>query len=190
MRIKIIFPILLIALAVIALALRSKHSAPAPAPVAAVAPANSSAVPPAMVMTKPIFSNAPPAKPILTVRPHIDTNGMSAHDISIHEEIQKLSQLQANDDAESLHEILSDLTNSDKTIRAAALESTIQFASRDAVPYLRNLASSTSDPQERTNLIEAADYLELPSWTEIHQQDPNARLGKASPLANDPAPEQ
>lgn len=74
------------------------------------------------------------------------------------------------DDRESLEAILRDLEHADRRLREAALEATIQFASRDAVPRLREIAAATADASERKALLEAADYLELPSFTEIRDQ--------------------
>jgi len=178
MRLKIILPVLLVAAAVIIIALRQKH--PQPAPIIATMPITNApvAVQPEVATTIP-DSNAP-AKPVTVSL--FNTNGMSAHDIYIHEEMAKLWHLQANDDTDSLHQILADMTNSEKQIRWAAVNAAIQFGSRDAIPVMTNLATQTADPQEKKHLLDSADYLALPSWSEVHQQDPNAKLGKPVPF--------
>src|SRR5271156_3944806 len=129
MRPKIVAAILLIGLAVIFAVIIER---PVAGQNQAVAPAVQPASPPEMAKTISTSNSEAPAKqPIAAVHKNTGTNGLSGHDLYVHEHLVKLARLQANDDAESLHEILSDLTNSDKKIRAAALVSTIQFSSRD-----------------------------------------------------------
>ena len=89
--------------------------------------------------------------------------------------LDKLRELQSNDDAASLQAILAELANSDKTIRSAAVEATIQFGSRDAIPVLKDFAARTADPAEKKQLLDAADFLKLPTLTEIHAQNAAAK---------------
>ena len=78
-----------------------------------------------------------------------------------------------NDDTESRDAILSELkTNSDKTIRAAALEAAIQFGDRSVVPPLQAIAAQTDDPEEKQNILDAIDYINLPSLTEYLAANP------------------
>jgi hypothetical protein len=132
----------------------------------------------------PTANTATAATPVVTVaqvitipRVAADTNMLAdEHQIYVQDHIDKLQELQAHDDAPSLQAILSELTNSDKEIRAAALEATIQFSSRDAIPVLKNLAARTDDPDEKKELLDAAEFLELPSLTEIQSQNPNVKI--------------
>ncbi len=78
-----------------------------------------------------------------------------------------------NDDAASLNQILSELANRDPRIRKAALEATIQFGSRDAIPKLTDAATQTDDPREKAAITDAIEFLKLPSLTEVMQQQPN-----------------
>jgi hypothetical protein len=119
-------------------------------------------------------TNIPPVAPAANA-PVID------HETYAQSEIDKLQELQANDDAQSLHAILADLTNSDKTIRAAAIEATTQFGSRDAIPVLKDLAARTPDPDEKQQLQDAADFLALPSITELREQNPHVKIQSIAP---------
>jgi hypothetical protein len=93
---------------------------------------------------------------------------------SIQARIAHLNELEAKDDSASLQAILSELTNPEMEIRAAAIESTIQFQSRDAIPALADLAARTSNPQEKQALLDAAEFLKLPTMTEIRAQKSKA----------------
>ena len=75
--------------------------------------------------------------------------------------------MQANYDAASLQAILKELTNTNQIIRHAAIESTIQFRDRAAIPVLENLAACTTNPQEKQELLDAAEFLKLPTYTEV-----------------------
>lgn len=88
----------------------------------------------------------------------------------VQEQIDRLVDLQSNDDAESLHAILNELTNTNKIIRHEAIEATIQFGSRDAIPVLNDLAARAQDPDEKKELLEAAAFLALPTLTEAREQ--------------------
>jgi type IV secretory pathway VirB10-like protein len=177
MRPKIVIAIVFIGLAGIfaALFLKRPPANPNPSPAPAAETASQPDVP-KMAATSNAETIA--RNPPVAVAPAVaDTNeDTSAHDAYLQARLDKLTQLQANDDPESLHEILGELTNSEKVIRMAAVQSAIQFGSRDAIPVLTNLAVQTSDPREKKALLDAADFLELPSWTEIHKQNPHAKI--------------
>jgi len=84
---------------------------------------------------------------------------------SIAQETERLAQWSMNEDAQSLSNILGDLTSPVKEIRSAAIEATKQFGSTNAVPVLRAMAVNTDDHEEAMELLEAADFLELPDYT-------------------------
>jgi hypothetical protein len=131
---------------------------------------------------KPSPDTVPQMMPVSnteTVANHSGTN--DARTAYVKEHLATLSKLQSNDDAESLQTILCDLTNSEKTVRLAAIQATIQFGSRDAIPVLNNVAARTADPAEKTKLLDAAEYLALPTLTEIRQQDPHAKVSHVAP---------
>ena len=145
---------------------------------APVAPQEIKPVAPQISQTVTTVNPAVTVNPVATLPPAAvspaSDAASNADDIQAH--IDKLQELQANDDAASLQAILSELTNSDKTIRAAAVESTIQFGNRDAIPVLKDLAARTGDPGEKKELLDAADFLALPTLTEIHAQNPDAKM--------------
>ena len=70
-----------------------------------------------------------------------------------------------NNDPASLSNILADLTYPDKKVREAAIEAAKQFGSTNAIPVLKDLAAHDEDPEEKAALLEAADFLSLPSLT-------------------------
>jgi hypothetical protein len=84
--------------------------------------------------------------------------------------VAELYDLSMNDDSASLETILSELTNRDPEIRKAALEATVQFRSRDAIPRLMDAASQTDDPHEKAAIADAIEFLKLPTLSEVLQQ--------------------
>ncbi len=80
-----------------------------------------------------------------------------------------LLELALTDEPESLSFLLDELDRADESEREIVLSSVVQFGSRDAVPRLREMALAASSPDEARGLTEAADYLELPSLTEIRR---------------------
>jgi HEAT repeat protein len=175
MRPKIVIAVLLAGLAGLAGVFFLKHLA-APAQ-----PAKFSTVrkdQPAAPAISPTADKATAANVAVSIaQVAADTNKLAQeHEAYVQSQIDKLQELQAHDDTQSLQTILSALTNSDKDIRAAAVESTIQFGSRDAIPVLNNLAARTEDPNEKKELLDAAEFLALPSLTEIRAQNPKVKL--------------
>jgi hypothetical protein len=94
-------------------------------------------------------------------------SGEDAHRTYVEQRSEQLMDLAMNDDRTSLDTILSELTNRDPEIRKAALDATIQFGSRDAIPKLTDAASQTDDPNEKTAITDAIEFLKLPSLTEV-----------------------
>lgn len=101
--------------------------------------------------------------------------------------VATLARLGLMDDPASLQVILGELTNSTRAIRQAALDAAVQFGSREAIPKLKEAADATADPREKVAFLDAADYLELPSWTEIRarsKQKKNLQLTPRSAATN------
>jgi CheY-like chemotaxis protein len=73
-----------------------------------------------------------------------------------------------NDDPQSLSNILADLTSPEKEIRMAAIEAAKQFESTNAIPVLKAAAANAEDNQEAIALLQAADWLALPTFDFNH----------------------
>ena len=80
-----------------------------------------------------------------------------------------LLELALTDEPESLSFLLDELDRVDEDQRESVLSAVVQFGSREAVPPLRQLALEARSSDEARRLTEAADYLELPSLTEIRR---------------------
>jgi len=91
----------------------------------------------------------------------------SNHENYVSSRVDQLMDLAMTSDRASLDIILSELTNRDPEIRKAAVQAAIQYGSRDAIPKLMDVAAQTDDPKEKAEIIEAAEYLKLPSLTEV-----------------------
>lgn len=70
-----------------------------------------------------------------------------------------------NKNPASLSNILADLTYPDKMVRTVAIEAVKQFGSPKAIPVLKDLAASDTNPEEKAALLEAASFLSLPPLT-------------------------
>lgn len=83
------------------------------------------------------------------------------------ERTDALLELGLSDDPRVLEYMLGELERADPQQRESLLAGVIQFGSRDAVPRLRELAAQSTDAAARHALQEAADYLALPSLSEL-----------------------
>ncbi|MEI8341166.1 MAG: HEAT repeat domain-containing protein [Verrucomicrobiota bacterium] len=132
---------------------------------------------------KPAENTVPPTLPppadikqkteIAPPVPVIPKLNQTSHDPDfVHERVNALMALAMNNDSNSFNAIWHELSNTDREIRAGALEAVVQFGDRSAVPRLRELATRTEDPAEKTSILAAADYLELPTLSEVSATRP------------------
>lgn len=84
----------------------------------------------------------------------------------IRQRTEELDDLSSDSDPISRDKILAELQNPLKEVREAALQATINFNNRSVVPRLRELAELTEDPREKASILDAIDYINLPSLTE------------------------
>ncbi|MEO6034380.1 MAG: HEAT repeat domain-containing protein [Verrucomicrobiota bacterium] len=89
---------------------------------------------------------------------------------SVDERILELAESGSRSDPESFRKITEGLRDDEPEIRRAAREAVIQFGSRDAIPILKELAVKTEDAREKVELLDAAEFLKLPSLTEVRAQ--------------------
>ena len=134
--------------------------------------ASTKAQPVAERAAAPPGSGTPPAT-------NATASAEDARQAYVEQRTAELMDMAMTDDRANLDTILSELNNRDPEIRKAALEATIQFGSRDAIPKIAEAALQTDDPNEKAALADAIEFLKLPSLTEIHAQ--------SQPIANNAA---
>jgi hypothetical protein len=131
--------------------------------------------------------SAPPAGPAaVTPVSGTDTNALSdeTHVEYVSQRVRELMILGMQSDIVSRDTILSELRNSDREIRKAAVDAAIQFSDRSVVPRLKEVAAETQDPAEKAELLEAIEYINLPSLTEYlaEQRAREAGAGRTNAL--------
>jgi hypothetical protein len=190
MRPKIVILILLAGLAGVIGILLIKQPQGEPPPAAA--PIAITKAQPAAPQTAPTITNIP-----ITAPAPVATNTLTPEQrqTAIDAETARLQQWSMNDDPASLSSILADLTNSEKEIREAAIEATEQFGSTNAIPILKNLAANDADPKEKAALLDAANFISLPSIFDVdnsttpaeREARKQARMQKQAQNQNPPA---
>jgi HEAT repeats len=163
MRPKIVILILVAGLGGVIGMLLIKYRMPPPPAAAPIAIAEAK---PAAPQTAPSIANVPPPAPVpAAAAPVATTNIMTdeQRQAAINAETDRLQEWSMNDDPESLSNILADLTNPEQEVREAAIEAAEQFGGTNAIPVLKNLAANDEDPKEKAALLEAANFLSLPS---------------------------
>jgi hypothetical protein len=78
----------------------------------------------------------------------------------------ELNGLAMQNSPEAHQQIVDELKNPDKEIRKAALEALKQANDRSVVPQMQQLAGQTDDPGEKQAILDAIDFINLPSLTE------------------------
>lgn len=86
------------------------------------------------------------------------------------ESIQALRQAALEGESEALERTLEALHDPDPEVRDAARAAAFDLGDRAAAPHLREAAAAAHHPLERQSLLEAAEYLELPTLTEHLEQ--------------------
>jgi hypothetical protein len=95
--------------------------------------------------------------------------------------VGELQDLGMENDSASLDTILAELENGDPSIRQAAVDAAVQFGSRDAIPRLMTAAAQAADPKEKSTILDAVEFLNLPTLAEaLAQKNSNAPAASAS----------
>ena len=170
MRPKFVLALILFAVLVLAAAFYFKQPVSQPQPPSVV---ETTALPPPTAKsapaTAPDSAKFPMPQPVAAVVPSMTPEEKQSY---IEAETSRLQDLSAQDDPASLSAIVNDLTNSEKEVRLAAIEATKQFGSKDAIPVLQADVASAADTDEKIALLEAADFLALPTLTDAGVQTP------------------
>lgn len=77
--------------------------------------------------------------------------------------------LALSDDPAVMDFLIDELHASIPASRSQVLDALIQYGDRRVIAELVEMAAQTGDPQERQALLETADYLALPSFTELRK---------------------
>lgn len=99
---------------------------------------------------------------------------------SVIQRVEDLEKLAVGGDSVSRDALVAELDNPDADVRAAALDALIHLDDRSLVPRLREIAARTEDAVEKGKILEAADYISLPSFQEYLAQR-NAHASSAGP---------
>ena len=95
--------------------------------------------------------------------------------------VGELQDLGMENDSASLDTILAELENGDPSIRQAAVDAAVQFGSRDAIPRLMTAAAQAADPKEKSTILDAVEFLNMPTLAEaLAQKNSNAPAASAS----------
>ncbi len=168
MTAKSIFAVGLVGLVFISLALLNsrKDSQTTPRTANEFVPQNLSSVPPSNSNSKPLVAiskqnhdpkNAPAPTQAIKTAP-------------AEERITELENLGTHNDPQAFQAIVTELSNSSAEVRKAARDAIKQFANRDAIPILKDLAATTTDAREKVELLDAVEFLSLPSLSELRQK--------------------
>jgi hypothetical protein len=135
-------------------------------------PSQISAPPTNAVAVNKNFEHAP-AHPVTSRKKHTpesDAEAINPADTEnenyVAGRVAELHDLAMTDDSNSLVVIISELDSRDPRIRKAALDATVQFGSRDAIPALQDELNRTDEPEEKVDLQKAIDFLALPTMSE------------------------
>ena len=179
MKVKVVIVALLLPIALLGIItwFSGGFRSTTPSTVTEVSPAKS--MPALSVISEANATNLnPPKQQSLVANPRAAKDKATEeeiHEQAVRRRIAELNDLAMNNDTNSLNTILSELNNSDKEIRKGALEAVIQFADRAAISRLQGIADRTGDATEKVALLEAIEYLKLPSLTEYLREKGKTR---------------
>ena len=141
-----------------------QHSAPvavtAPTEAVAIAPESIASTPNPTVVASATVEKVVPL-PVAVAAPAAETP--EQHQAVIDTETDRLQQLSASSDPADVPKILADLSSPEKAIREAAIQAAKQVGGDDAVAALKAAAVKATDPKEKIEMQEAADFIALPS---------------------------
>jgi len=164
MRPKIVLITVVLAVAILAPAIYFHFKpASAPAPTPTEQPTTDNTVAPAAGVPQILKRVGGPRAQEGLEAPPAPPQEMDHETYVLHRRAE-LAELGMNNDPESLRIILSEMENPDPEIRKAALNASVDFGSKDAIPALQNELNWATDPQEKVDIQKAIDFLQLPSF--------------------------
>jgi hypothetical protein len=132
-----------------------------------------------VVSTGEPTNQAPPADTnvqdvqVVQVNPNSSNTAAIAEQLraaEVENEVNQIQDLQGEADGENnpriISSLLDKLSNPEAEVRKAALESLRQLNDTNAVPGLEKAAENIKDPREKVAVLDAIDYIKLPSATE------------------------
>jgi hypothetical protein len=84
--------------------------------------------------------------------------------------LERCRHLAAQTDDASLETLISELMNPDREFRTAVLDVITQAGNRAVIPKLEALAFRLEDPAAQQEILDAVDFLQLPTLTEMLNQ--------------------
>lgn len=88
---------------------------------------------------------------------------------------ERLQDLSRKSDHASMEAILAEIKSPYPEVRQDAIEAIVQFRSRDAIPELKKIAAQTKEPREKVAILDAIQFLELPTLQEFRAHLEKAR---------------
>jgi len=144
---------------------------PKPAPEPVIAP-EIVAIPttapdrlPTPELPPPVAVSAP--SPMKASPPPVTELSEEDRQIKIATEIGRINSVIGKSDPDSVALVLSDLTNSEPQVRDLAVAAVKQSGDRSMIPALTNLAMTIDDYEQRHAVMEAANFLALPTISEV-----------------------
>ncbi len=168
MRAKIIIPVLAVASIIVYLAIASQFASSTPAPQAPApqAAANSaSANLPNPVRPASDRRSVAPADTRHLAQPEL--GGEEQRSQAARERVAKLQQIGSTRDADSLKTVSSELNDEDASVRRAAVAAAVHIGDRSIIPALQQAMEGDLEPQEKVNIQQAINFLQLPTLTEV-----------------------
>lgn len=186
MRIKVILLASALALAIVAAAVCYRYAPSSPPPTTEVAGSDAGASSPPAVAATPVRRIQIGTRPQDALPSALDSRAESSasdHADYVLERKARLIDLTRSDDPDALRAILSELNNPDLEIRKAALSAAVDIGNQDAIPALKNQLAWAEDPQEKVDIQNAIDFLQLPSADQIKNEAMAAPSAAQPPAA-------
>jgi hypothetical protein len=96
---------------------------------------------------------------------------------------EQLMELAAGDSPGALQAIVAELNNGNPDVRKSAVDATVQLGDTNAIPWLEAAAQWTQSADERTEILDAVEFLKLPK---LESRTEGRRLARAKTVSNTP----
>ena len=168
MRPKFVITLLCVAGLIILLALLAKQQPlPKPLPAAVALPETVAAPVPDPAPELPSLVVTPAPLPVSPSRPPVAVLSQEDRVAMVATEIARINAVIGKNDPDSEALVLSELTNSEPQVRDLAVAAVKQLGDRSVIPALTNLAMTIADYDQRHAVMEAANFLALPTISEV-----------------------
>ena len=125
--------------------------------------------------------NADPSNGPVAIQSNLTRRTPPTQDDNAAAKGEQLMEWAASDHPGALQAIVAELNNGNPDIRKSAVDASVQLGDTNAIPWLEAAAQWTQSADERTEMLDAVEFLKLPK---LESRTEGRRVARAKTVSN------